>query len=210
MFVTSSKFLNDSFKHLFKFPLTRSEDENKKKEEENRLKEKKCINCDKPYIEDENKVDSCSYHPNLLMTKLSTGNTVKGVTKEQVLQLARNKPDQEITKDFVYYCCLKAYDADGCTKDKHSNEEKRIEIEFNKIVKTTWRSNDSKILFIKKNDRIWSNLENKEFQVIEDKFDELVLFNEKEKTHYKLSSTNLQKGKALNSINNEMIEGRWL
>jgi len=103
---------------------------------------------------------------------------------------------------------LKAYD--GCTKDKHSNEEKRIEIEFNKIVKTAWRSNDSKILFIKITDRVWSNLENKEFQVMEDKYDELVLLNEKEKIYYKLSSINLQKGKTLTSINNDMIVGRWL
>lgn len=90
-FITSSKFLNDSFKNLFKFPLTETEKENKQIEDDNRLKEHTCVNCKRLCIDDDNKVGSCSYHPSLLINKLIPDKAYQGVTKEQMSNIARER-----------------------------------------------------------------------------------------------------------------------
>ena len=126
IFATGSKFLNDSFKASFKFPLTETERKDKKLEEDNRKMEHHCLNCERKYIEDENRVDSCSYHPNLLVNKLTDNSDFVGITKSDVLKIARDRRSEEVLKEYFYYCCVKGFDSDGCKKDKHSNSVTKI------------------------------------------------------------------------------------
>lgn len=210
IFVTSFKFLNDSFKHLFKFPFTKEEEEEKQLEEENRIKEHLCVNCDRKYIEDENKVDSCSYHPNLLICKLSTNKTNRGLTKEQVLNMARDRPNEEIIKEYVYYCCLKAFDSDGCTKDKHSNCVCKTNNGYDTKEKQTWKSYDGKYLFFKKSDKVWLNKTNNEFQFQNELYDELVLYDQRERIYLKLTSEFLTQGVKIDCVDKRIATGKWI
>ena len=120
-FVTSSDFMVDRFKRDICFPLTTEETERENKENQNRLEEKKCLNCSKTYIEDDNNLDSCSFHTGQLICCTPGLKYGESVTKEELIAIARDRLTQDIFKEFKYHCCMKPYDSEGCEKGKHNN-----------------------------------------------------------------------------------------
>ncbi|CAF0753965.1 unnamed protein product [Brachionus calyciflorus] len=128
IFVTSHKFLVDSFKDALKFPLTNKEADEKQRDEDNREKVRKCINCDKLFYEKDNNLDSCSYHSDFL-TNIKGDYSIR-LTNQQLIEIVREEKNQEIFKDYVWFCCMKEYtSSDGCLKNKHSDTESRKQVE---------------------------------------------------------------------------------
>ena len=131
-----SDFLVDKFKRDVCFPLTSREKDKKNIEDKNRLEEKVCLNCGKKYIEDENKVDSCNYHPDLLVCTIEGNKYPEGITKEELINLARKRHTEDIYKEYRFHCCMKGYtESDGCKSDKHSNTILRINNQFHYEIK---------------------------------------------------------------------------
>jgi hypothetical protein len=128
IFTTSEKFLVDSFKDSLKFPLTNKEAEEKQKDQDNREKARKCLNCEKLYYEKDNNLDSCSYHPDYLVNIKSDYSIDSRITENQLKQIIREQKNIEIAKDYVWFCCMKD-GLDGCTKNKHSDIESRKKME---------------------------------------------------------------------------------
>ena len=83
--------------------------------DKNRLEEKICLNCVKKYKEDENKIESCNYHPDqLICTIIIEGNPgyskyPEGITKEELIKLARQRHTEDIYKEYRFHCCMKAF-----------------------------------------------------------------------------------------------------
>jgi hypothetical protein len=120
-FVTSSGFLVDRFKSDAFFPLTSKETEMVNTEIKNRYEEKKCLNCKKTYIEDDNNLDSCSFHTGKLICCTPDFQYGESVTEEELIAIARDNLTIDIFKEFKYYCCMKPKDSEGCKKGKHNN-----------------------------------------------------------------------------------------
>jgi hypothetical protein len=125
-FVTSSVFLVDLFKRDICFPLTKEEMEREIKENENRLKVKECKNCSQKYTEDENNLNSCKYHKGLLVCCTPGPQYKKTVTKQEVIEIQRNRLTQDIFKEFKYDCCAQQYGSEGCISDKHVEKIRKI------------------------------------------------------------------------------------
>lgn len=116
----------DSFKDALKFPLTKKEKEEKQRDEDNREKARKCRNCDKLYYEKDNNLDSCSFHPDFL-TNIKGDYSVR-LTKEHVIEIAREKKNQETFKDYFWLCCIKEYTcSDGCQINSDTQSYKKVQ-----------------------------------------------------------------------------------
>lgn len=123
IFSTSNKFLVDSFKTALRFPLTDKEKKDRETDQQNREKERECLNCKKFYYEKDNGLESCSYHPDHLFNL--KGDSAIRLTNDELIQIARKEKNSELFKDYAWYCCMKAYDSDGCKKYRHSDVESK-------------------------------------------------------------------------------------
>lgn len=107
---------------------------------------------------------------------------------------------------------MKNWDADGCEKGKHDNSQIKINNNFDTKIKHYWKSDDSKILFMKNMNGVWTDAHRMGsiFKFVEEKFDEIIPYNEKERIYFKLNSTCIKTGKELDQIKNEYALGKWI
>ena len=118
IFATKEEFLLDSFKRDVNFPLTQKEQDIKDEEYNNKNVEKVCLNCGQKYLEDKNSVDSCTFHPQKLICMLDDSIEV---SKDEFKELYRKIRDEDVPKEYKYFCCLNGFENEGCKKDFHSD-----------------------------------------------------------------------------------------
>jgi len=137
--ITKIQFMCKQFKSLTRFPLT----EDEINEIENNTKPRMCLSCNSSYTNGKNNIDSCSYHDGPLvdirvkerkdMFHLEEDNLQENFLNLRVVDGDMGTQNsttiaqlrQDMSKNFIYLCCLQAYKSTGCKKDFHSDEKIR-------------------------------------------------------------------------------------
>ncbi|RNA37872.1 ribosome biogenesis ATPase RIX7 [Brachionus plicatilis] len=126
--ISKNQFICKLFKSLTRFPLSESEI----KENEDGVKERRCINCEIGYTNAKNSIDSCSFHDGPLIDIR--------VTKENIIHLDKKSmyksfveynahERQDMLKNFAYLCCFQSYNSTGCKKNFHSDVKDNRDLE---------------------------------------------------------------------------------
>ena len=122
--ISSSEFLIDQLKKLTKF-------KHCEKEFELKHKERTCVNCDGVFTRENNKTDSCNFHPHKKLSKIiKVTNERKEkieLSKEELIELAKKNGNTDAFNDYYYLCCMKRLnESDGCKKDYHYEREVEV------------------------------------------------------------------------------------
>ena len=128
VFISGSNFLIKQFQNLTAFPKTQAQITSEKESAESRTTVLECINCQCKYLEVDNNINACGYHPGALI-KISDMNrhplSQKGFLF--ILRDQRNNEELESFKrNYVYLCCMNPFHSAGCERSKHSDTESLI------------------------------------------------------------------------------------
>ena len=124
IFISGSGFLIKQFQNLTNFPKLSADIQIENEEIFNKTKEQKCKNCNCIYVEIDNNLNACAYHPGALIKV--TNNERIPLSHDDFMNLIRrvdNNDDLErLRKDYIFLCCMNQGLSPGCTRNKHSNQ----------------------------------------------------------------------------------------
>ncbi len=128
MFISGSSFLIKQFQNLTAFPKTKTQIIKENEDAEARTKALECINCHCMYLEVDNNINACGYHPGALIN-ISDTNRLP-ISQNGFLDILRDKKTNEeierFKKSYFYVCCMEQFHSAGCKRNKHSNTESFI------------------------------------------------------------------------------------
>ena len=134
--ISKNKELTKMIKQDLSWPKTIQEIE-QQQEEEKLQEEVRCVRCNETFMQAKNELNSCSYH-NGMLYEFSAPNyqwralEVKEANRQFLIKSKIAQRDQLKEPQFRYICCHQPLGSHGCSKHRHTSDQKAWSDEKNK------------------------------------------------------------------------------